>query len=108
MSFRVLLTSTARAALVSVTDRRVRQALGKVIDSLAVDPDKRGKPLAGELSGYRSVRAVGQRWRVIFRVEKRRVVVVVAALGRRKGKDRDDVYALLKRMIRMGLLERDK
>ncbi|MEM7600298.1 MAG: type II toxin-antitoxin system RelE/ParE family toxin, partial [Verrucomicrobiota bacterium] len=37
-----------------------------------------------ELSGYRSVRAVGQRYRIVYQVQANKVLVTVISIGRRK------------------------
>jgi mRNA interferase RelE/StbE len=58
-----------------------------------------------ELVGYRSVRAVGQRYRIIYRVEDERVTVLVVALGIRKQGDKKDVYELAKKLLRSDLLD---
>ena len=58
----------------------------------------------GELAGFRSVHAVGQRYRIVYRVERREVVVVIVAVGRRKARDRNDIYELAKKLLRLGLL----
>ena len=55
----------------------------------------------GELMGYRSIRAVGQRYRIIYRLD----VVFVVALGIRKEGDKANVYELAKKMLRLGLLD---
>ena len=68
----------------AVRDRPVRSLLGRRIDRLAEDPDQQGKPLMGELLGYRSLRAVGQRFRILYRLEEQAVVVLVVALGPRQ------------------------
>ncbi len=52
--------------LEAIQDRRVRDKIRDRIDGLAQEPEKQGKPLTGELTGYRSLRAVGQRYRVIY------------------------------------------
>ena len=85
MTWEVVLTLTARRMLAEIRDRRVRSLVAKRIDRLAEDPDKQGKALVGELMGYRSLRAVGQQFRILYRVQKQEVVVVVVALGRRDG-----------------------
>jgi len=54
--------------------------------------------------GFRSVRAVGQRYRIVYRVERREVVVVIVAVGRRKARDKNDIYELAKKLLRLGLL----
>ena len=73
-------------------------------DRLANDPDKQGRPLGGMLAGYFSYRAVGQRYRMIYRVDVGGVVVVVTAVGIRRGGARDVVYALAQSLARLGLL----
>lgn len=90
--------------LVSVRDRRIRRLLASRIDQLANEPDKQGRALGGLLAGLRSCRAVGQRYRIIYRVGEADVVVVVAAVGLRRARDRDDIYALAERLARLGLL----
>lgn len=90
--------------LESIRDRRIRDTIRRRIDALAEDPEKQGSPLLAELSGYRSVRAVGQRYRVIYRVEDDRVVVLVVAVGIRKEGARSDVYELARKLFRLRLL----
>jgi mRNA interferase RelE/StbE len=90
--------------LEDISDRRVREKLRDAIDGLVEHPELRGKPLGDDLAGYRSVRAVGQRYRIIYRVERAIVTVVVVAAGIRKEGSREDIYALAKRLFRLGLL----
>jgi mRNA interferase RelE/StbE len=105
VTWKIAVTSTAKRQLTAVRDRRVRTLLRNRIDRLAEDPDKQGKPLVGELMGYRSLRAVGQRYRILYRVENQEVVVVVVALGLRKSGSKKDVYSLAKKLIRLRLLD---
>lgn len=93
------------AMLAAIRDRRVRETIRQRIDNLATDPDKRGRPLVGELAGYRSLRAVGQRYRIIYQVEDQRVVVAVVAVGIRREGDKSDIYELARRLLRLRLLE---
>lgn len=58
----------------------------------------------GEFQGLRSLRAVGQRYRIIYRVDRGRVVVLVVAMGIRKEGSRKDVYELARKLIRLRLL----
>lgn len=46
-----------------------------------------------ELSGFRSVRAVGQRYRIIYAIQGEQVKVIVIAVGIRKEGSKADVYA---------------
>lgn len=91
--------------LLGIADQRIRAKIAERIDSLSENPEKQGKPLTAELSGYRSLRAVGQRWRIIYRVERDKVIVLVVALGIRKEGDRKDIYALAQKLIRLGLAQ---
>ena len=90
--------------LAEVADRRIKQQIAGRIDALKDVPEKLGKPLTGELSGYRSLRASGQRFRVIYKVEKKQVIVIIVALGIRKEGDKHDIYALAQKLVRLGLL----
>ncbi len=91
--------------LQEVRDRRMREKLSERIDGLAHEPEKQGKALTGDLAGYRSLRAVGQRYRIIYRVEKNRVVVLVLAVGVRKEGSKADIYALAQKLLRLRLIE---
>ena len=71
---------------------------------LEYEPELQGKPLADELVGYRSVRAVGQRYRIIYKVENELVIVIVVAVGIRREGDRSDIYRIAARLMRSGLM----
>ena len=105
MTYRIALTPTAQEMLRAITDRHARATIVARIDSLARDPEKQGKSLTGLLRGYRSLRAVGQRYRILYRVDRGTIVVVVVAVGLRKEGDRHDIYALAQKLIRSGLLK---
>ncbi|MFK7604009.1 type II toxin-antitoxin system RelE/ParE family toxin [Deinococcus sp. SM5_A1] len=94
----ITLTPKAVEMLEAVTDRREREALLECIEALAADPELQGKALLGELRGHRSVRAVGQRYRIVYRVIRDEVVVLVIGMGRRREGNRRDVYAQLERL----------
>lgn len=90
--------------LEAIQDRRIRDKIRDRIDGLAEEPEKQGKPLTGELTGYRSLRAVGQRYRVIYRIEEGKVLVLVMALGIRKEGSGKDIYVLAQKLLRLRLL----
>ncbi len=104
MKWKVLLTPTALRLLSDISDRRIREKIGTVIDRLSEDPDKQGKSLLGELSGLRSIRAVGQRYRIIYQIRGDEIVVVIVAVGIRRDGARDDIYNLAKKLFKLGLL----
>ena len=90
--------------LETIQDRRVRDKIRDRIDGLAQEPEKQGKSLTGELTGYRSLRAVGQRYRVIYRIEEGKVLVLVMALGVQKEGSGKDIYVLAQKLLRLRLL----
>jgi mRNA interferase RelE/StbE len=105
MSFRIALTPTAMKLLSEITDRRIRENIGTVIDRLVEEPEKQGKALLGELTGFRSLQAVGQRYRIIYKVTSEEILVVIVAVGIRKDGAKNDIYNLAKKLIRVGLLQ---
>jgi len=88
-----------------IPDSRISRKLVERIDALADEPEKAGKPLLKELSGYRSIRAAGQRYRIIYAVERSRSTVSVVALGIRREGDRSDIYNLARKLVRLGLAD---
>jgi mRNA interferase RelE/StbE len=105
MKFRIVIQPTALKMLQGISDARVRRKLVERIDGLADEPEKAGKPLLKDLSGYRSVRAVGQRYRIIYRVERCKLTVSIVAVGIRKEGDRSDIYTLAQKLVRLGLAD---
>jgi mRNA interferase RelE/StbE len=87
----------------SIRDRRVQQQIFDTSKRLESDPEKQGKPLREDLLGFRSLRVVGQRYRVIYSVDLASGTVHVVAAGRRREGDRDDIYVLAQRLVRLGL-----
>ena len=101
----VRLTRRAEMQLAVIKDRRVQDGLRAGLRRLEYEPALHRKPMTDELAGYRSLRAVGQRYRIIYRVEDQQVTVIVVTLGIRKEGDKKDVYELAKKLIRLGLLD---
>ena len=101
----IQLTQIAVDALVGITDQRIRQSIANRISTLTQDPEQQGKALLGPLQGYRSLRAVGQRYRIIYKVDHGQVIVYVVLLGIRREGDKNDIYALAQKLVKLGLLE---
>ena len=101
---RVALTPTASSMLSAIKDRRIQEQIRDRIDGLAHDPHLQGKPLLGELIGYRSVRAAAQRYRIVYRLHQGRLEVLVVAIGLRREGNREDIYRLAQRLLRLRLL----
>ncbi len=103
----IFLTHQARSQLDALTDQRIVSKIGPVINRLEVEPEKQGKPLTDDLARYRSIRAVGQRYRIIYRVYEDRVAVVIVGVGIRKAGHRSAVYEIAKKLLALGILEPD-
>jgi mRNA interferase RelE/StbE len=101
---RITLSPIAREMLAGILDSRVLEKIRSRIDGLSLEPEKQGKPMSGDLMGYRSLRAVGQRYRILYRVDRREIQVCVTVIGIRKEGDRQDIYAVAARLVRLGLL----
>ena len=104
MAYSIIIEPTALKMLKAISDRRIQGKIVERINGLANEPEKQGKELGGDLDGYRSVRAVSQRYRIIYCIDGEKVVVVVVAIGIRKEGDKKDVYKLAQRLVRLGLL----
>ena len=92
-------------SLQSISDRRIQRLIVNRAQQLAEDPHALGTPLRDELRGLHSTRAVGQRYRIVFRIDEEQHRVVVVAVGIRREGHRHDIYALAQRLIRLGLVE---
>jgi mRNA interferase RelE/StbE len=99
VSYIVELTEEALAMLGEIQDRRVRAKLFERIQKLADEPEKQGKALVDALAGFRSVRAIGQRYRIVYVIEGERVKVIVVGVGIRKGGSKADVYARMTKRV---------
>ena len=98
IEYDIQLTPLALEMLAEVKDRREQEKLRDRIDQLKIEPEKQGKALVDNLSGFRSIRAVGQRDRIVYKVEQERVMVVVVGLGRRKDGEKKDIYSILEKL----------
>jgi len=101
----VTLTREAKVQLLAISDQRIQESIRRRIGRLEDEPEKQGKPMKEELSGYRSIRAVGQRYRIIYKIENEKVTVLIVALGIRKEGDKKDVYEQAKRLKQSGWLD---
>ena len=100
----VKLAAYVKEQLQLISDQRIQKVLRGRLRRLEYEPEKQGKPLAEDLEGYRSIRAVGQRYRIIYRIEEEQVLVLVVMVGIRKEGDKHDAYAQAIKLARLGLL----
>lgn len=64
------------------------------------------EPLKGSLQDFRSIRSVGKRYRIIYQVKETEIEVIVIAVGiRRDGYKKNDIYELMKKYVKIGLLD---
>jgi len=105
LRYGIEITPVALEMLKGMKDRRIARQIVQRIGRLGDDPEKQGKPLLGELGGYRSVRAAGQRYRVIYKIQDTSVIVLIIAIGIRKEGDKKDIYKLVRKMIQLNLIE---
>lgn len=101
--YEVAWTETAVRMLSRVGDRRIQQQLFDASKRLELEPEKQGKPLHEDLMGFRSLRAAGQRYRILYTFDTASRVVHIVAAGLRRAGARDDVYALAQKLVRLGL-----
>lgn len=103
----IMFTPTAEAMLAAIKDRRIQTQIVSRIERLTTAPKTQGKPLAGELADCFSIRAVKERYRVVYRLIAQTVVVQIIAVGIRKEGDRNDIYRLAQKLAARGLLFSD-
>lgn len=95
-------TPIAEKSPAAISDTRIRLQIASTVERLAHSPELQGKPLSDELSGCRSVRAAGRRYRIIYQIRSNMVVIIL--VGIRKEGSKIDVYNVAKKLVRHGLL----
>ncbi len=104
-TYDVLITKKAKEMLGQISDQRIKKEVWDAARGLVTDPHKKGKPLVGELQGYRSLRVSNQRYRIIYTVQDDKVIVLIVAIGMRKQGDKGDIYKLAQKLLELGLLK---
>lgn len=99
MQYRIEITPLAIELLSKIKDKREQQGLKKRIEKLTSEPEKQGKALSGKLKEYRSVRALGQRYRIVYRVDRSTITVLIVGAGIRKEGAKKDIYAILNKFF---------
>ena len=97
--YQVRLTKQAEKLFERIKDSREQKILLKKLEKLKQNPERQGKALTRELSNYRSIRAVGQRYRIVYQIKEEQVLVLVIAIGRRKEGDKKDIYTVTKKLL---------
>ena len=104
MKYRILITETCLRLIEKIPDKKIQRTILDRIQQLSVEPDKQGKKLVKDLSGFLSVHAAG-RYRIVYKIDKRTVIVYVLAAGIRKEGDKKDIYEIAKKLLDAGLLD---
>lgn len=104
MKYEILITDTCLALIEKIPDKKIQRTIINRIEGLSDEPEKQGKMLVKELSGFRSIHAAG-RYRIIYKVDKQTVIVHILAAGIRKQGDKKDIYRITKKILKAGLLD---
>ena len=104
MKSKILITDTCLALIEKIPDKKIQRTILNRIEGLSDEPDKQGKMLVKELSGFRSVHAA-KRYRVIYKVDKQTVIIYILAAGIRKQGDKKDIYKITRKLLKAGLLD---
>ena len=104
MKYEILITDTCISLIGKIPGKKTQRTILNRIEQLSQDPDKQGKMLVKELSGFRSIHTAG-RYRIIYKVDKHTVIVYILAAGIRKQGDKKDIYEITKKLLKAGLLD---
>jgi len=107
LKYRVLITDTCLTLIRRIRDKKIQRTILDRIQKLSDEPDKQGKKLVKDLSGFRSVHAAG-RYRIIYKIDKQIVIIYVLAAGMRKEGDKKDIYEIARKLLNAGLLDLEK
>ena len=104
MGYELLITDTCLDLIDKISDKKIQRTILNRIEGLSDEPNKQGKMLVKELSGFRSIHAAG-RYRIIYKVDKQTVIIYILAAGIRKQGDKKDIYKITKKLLNAGLLD---
>ena len=99
MTWKIVIAPEALKMIEGITDRRVRGIIERSIDGLELDPDRQGKPLGKELSGNRSKKVAGRRYRIVYRIDFQKHVVYIKGIGIRREGSKNDIYERMKKRL---------
>ena len=104
MKYKIFITDTCLALLKKIPDKKILRTILNRIEGLSDEPDKQGKMLVKDLTGFRSIHTAG-RYRIIYKIDKQTVVIYILAAGTRKQGDKKDIYKIAKKLLSAGLLD---
>ena len=106
--FEIEIAPTGYRSLKALKDKKLRHEVAKVIDGLVRAPEAQGKALLGPFEGMRSVHAVRDRFRILYRVDARNKLVSVLLVGERAPGQDADIYALAQKLLATFMNEAEK
>jgi mRNA interferase RelE/StbE len=104
LKYRILITDTCLRLIEKIPDKKIQRSILDRIQKLSDEPEKQGKKLVKDLAGFRSAHAAG-RYRIIYKIQKRTVIIYVLAAGIRKEGDKKDIYKIAKKLLDAGLMD---
>ena len=104
MKYRILITDTCLRLIEKTPNKKIQRSIFDRIPKLSDEPEKQGKKLVKDLAGFRSVHAAG-RYRIIYKIEKRAVIIYVLAAGIIKEGNKKDIYKIAKKLLDAGLMD---
>jgi mRNA interferase RelE/StbE len=104
LKYEILITDTCLALIEKIPDKKIQRTILNRIEGLSDAPDKQGKILVKELSGFLSIHAAG-RYRIIYKIDKQTVIIFILAVGIRKPGDKKDIYKITRKLLKAGLLD---
>jgi len=104
LKYRILITDTCLRLIEKIPNKKIQRSILDRIQKLSDEPEKQGKKLVKDLAGFHSVHAAG-RYRIIYKIEKRTVIIYVLAAGIRKEGDKKDIYKIAKKLLDAGLMD---
>ena len=104
MTHKLGITDSCISLIGKIPDKRIQSSIIDRIGGLKTHPDKRGKALVRNLTGFRSIHVAG-RYRIIYKIDADASAVWVVAAGIRKEGDQKDIYRIAKKLLKSGLLD---
>lgn len=99
VEYQVSFDENAISDLSSISDQATVKVILQRSSELKTEPLKQGKALTGDLKGYRSVRAAGQRYRIVYRVFELEGSVVIVVIGIRRDGHKSDAYKVAQKRL---------
>jgi len=96
LKYGILITDTFLNLIDKIADKKIQRRVLDRIEKLSDEPEKQGKRLVKDLTGFCSVH-VFKRYRIIYRIEEKTVTIYVLAVGIRREGDKKDIYAIAKK-----------